>query len=405
MRDPYDVLGVARGASFEEIRAAYRRASKSRHPDMGGSHEQMVELNTAYAFILSELKQSQGTGNKTEKPFEETRARADAHQRESSVDVDEELESLRRAAEALDERLRTMRQHAWSAGDRIGWAKLTWEDLARFFGNLARGGVKGLATLFAALIGVGSILVEANFVSALVILGSGVGLLLSHTLKSDKGGFMSAGLLLFGVATLWVPALRAALLGWPLATISLLICLALIFKFTREGGITGLMTGGVLALFVIGAILDDPQRRHGQPVEAERQPPVFAPLIRQPPAPSSPQATPPPPPIQREQQAARPAPPPPPAPKPEPRELRAAQGSILKFVAGVPYQLKVRSGFKTKIVANSGTVAFFRGDAQDGACVAKLELSPSAATTPYLDIDRLLRACGDSAVFQVVEVR
>ena len=57
MRDPYEVLGIARGASFEEIRAAYRRASKSCHPDLGGSHEQMVELNAAYSFILNELKQ------------------------------------------------------------------------------------------------------------------------------------------------------------------------------------------------------------------------------------------------------------------------------------------------------------------------------------------------------------
>ena len=57
MRDPYDLLGVARGASFDEIKAAYRRACKSAHPDMpGGSNEKMVELGTAYAFILSELK-------------------------------------------------------------------------------------------------------------------------------------------------------------------------------------------------------------------------------------------------------------------------------------------------------------------------------------------------------------
>jgi curved DNA-binding protein CbpA len=55
MRDPYEVLGVARGASFEEIKAAYRRACKQRHPDLGGSHEAMVELNTAYGFVLNEL--------------------------------------------------------------------------------------------------------------------------------------------------------------------------------------------------------------------------------------------------------------------------------------------------------------------------------------------------------------
>jgi DnaJ domain len=32
--DPYDVLGVERGASDEEIRAAYRRAALATHPDL-----------------------------------------------------------------------------------------------------------------------------------------------------------------------------------------------------------------------------------------------------------------------------------------------------------------------------------------------------------------------------------
>ena len=56
MRDPYDILGVSRDASFEEIRRAFRKKSKEVHPDLGGSHEAAVELNTAYAFILNELK-------------------------------------------------------------------------------------------------------------------------------------------------------------------------------------------------------------------------------------------------------------------------------------------------------------------------------------------------------------
>jgi curved DNA-binding protein CbpA len=44
MRDPYDILGVPRGASLDEIKAAYRRACKARHPDMGDSHEAMTEV-------------------------------------------------------------------------------------------------------------------------------------------------------------------------------------------------------------------------------------------------------------------------------------------------------------------------------------------------------------------------
>ncbi|KYK43224.1 hypothetical protein A1D31_38320 [Bradyrhizobium liaoningense] len=435
MRDPYEILGIARGATFEEVRAAYRRACKKSHPDMGGSHEAMVELNMAYAFILNELKQGarqrqdapkheQASGQRQYERREETTS-AGPHPEQGSTerdwrkfyrDIDEELEELRRASQDYEERQRAMRKQAWESGQRFTWAKLTWDDLARFLGNLARGGVKGLATLFAALIGVGTILVEANLISALIILGSGIGFFLSLALKNDKGGFMSAGLLLFGVATIWVPALRGALFGWPLATISVLICLALIFRFAREGGIAGLMTGGVLGLFLISVILDNPERR---PQVADRPPqpeiPQTQPKPQPAPMPPRPTETAPAP-IQTPAPSPHPASkttfpspaPPPPASPPkllEPRELLAAQGSILKFIAGVPYQLKVRSGLRTRLVANSGTVAFYRGDQRDGECVTNLDFAPPAAPTPYLSIDRLIQACGNDAVFQVSDVR
>lgn len=428
MRDPYEILGVKRGATAKEARAAYVRASKKCHPDLGGSHEKMVELNAAYEFVLNEIKSAQGaragagqreqsaggaTGG-TERPREETHARADEEYADA-FDIDEELENLRRASESLDERLRGRRQQAWNSGEHVVWAKLTWEDLARFFGGLLRGGVKGLATLFAALIGVGTILVQANFISTLVILGSSIGFLVSLALKSDKGGFMSAGLVLFGVATIWMPAVRGALFGWPLATISVLVCLALIFKFTREGGMAGLMTGGVLGLFLITAILDDPQRDRqitaNTPTRTATLPVAPRRELPQPqasrPEPVAPAPAPfPPGPRPQPFQVVRPPPQPPTPPSPlEPRELLAAQGSLLKFAEGVPYQLKVRSGLKTKIVAASGAVAFYRGDSRDGDCVMVLEFAAPAAATPYQNVDRLVRACNGDAVFQVSEVQ
>jgi molecular chaperone DnaJ len=36
MPDPYQVLGVTKGASFDEIKAAFRRLTKQRHPDLPG---------------------------------------------------------------------------------------------------------------------------------------------------------------------------------------------------------------------------------------------------------------------------------------------------------------------------------------------------------------------------------
>ena len=91
----------------------------------------------------------------------------------------------------------------------------------------------------------------------MILLGSGIGFAFSLALKSDKGGILSAALLLFGVMTIWLPPVRAALFLYPLATISVLILLALIFKFAQAGGTVGLMTGGVLALLC--------HRRESQP--------------------------------------------------------------------------------------------------------------------------------------------
>jgi molecular chaperone DnaJ len=57
-RDYYEVLGIARTASNDEIRSAYRRLAKEYHPDVNrddGAEDRFKEINEAYA-VLSDAE-------------------------------------------------------------------------------------------------------------------------------------------------------------------------------------------------------------------------------------------------------------------------------------------------------------------------------------------------------------
>lgn len=85
MRDPYEVLGVPRGASEEEVTKAYRALAKKYHPDLNPGDEEaarrMSEINEAYDSIRRGGAQPTyttgssaygGTGGQTqEDPFRE----------------------------------------------------------------------------------------------------------------------------------------------------------------------------------------------------------------------------------------------------------------------------------------------------------------------------------------------
>src|SRR3984893_17847231 len=63
MRDPYEVLGVPRGASAAAIKSAYRKLAKKHHPDANKndpkSAARFSELNSAHEIIGAEDKRKQ----------------------------------------------------------------------------------------------------------------------------------------------------------------------------------------------------------------------------------------------------------------------------------------------------------------------------------------------------------
>lgn len=69
MTDPYQVLGVARGASDEEIKKAYRSLSRKYHPDANvnnpnkaAAEEKFKQVQQAYDQIMKEKQQGTGYG-------------------------------------------------------------------------------------------------------------------------------------------------------------------------------------------------------------------------------------------------------------------------------------------------------------------------------------------------------
>lgn len=67
MRDPYDILGVSRTASDDDVKKAYRNLCKKYHPDLNpgdkSAEEKFKEVQAAYDEAMRQRQGGAGTGN------------------------------------------------------------------------------------------------------------------------------------------------------------------------------------------------------------------------------------------------------------------------------------------------------------------------------------------------------
>lgn len=68
MSNPYSILGVARGASADTIKNAYKEKAKQHHPDRGGDTNKFAEISNAYDILKDPQKRAYFDHTGSDKP-------------------------------------------------------------------------------------------------------------------------------------------------------------------------------------------------------------------------------------------------------------------------------------------------------------------------------------------------
>ncbi|MDR1466945.1 MAG: DnaJ domain-containing protein [Oscillospiraceae bacterium] len=76
MKDPYEVLGISKNATTDEVKSAYRELAKKYHPDNYSDNplsdlasEKMREINEAYDFIINKEKRSSNSYDQSQNSY------------------------------------------------------------------------------------------------------------------------------------------------------------------------------------------------------------------------------------------------------------------------------------------------------------------------------------------------